>query len=397
MHSRRSSRTDIVCLPDMEWDNQLWTNRQHMMQALPHVDPTVHVLYVSPPRFPVSHRTSGRTRSPGPSQRAGVFVRRVHQRLHILQPLIPVPNRAALAHAPRLLDALAVATTLTLLRRLGMRPDLAWVYGPGQYRILEAIAPTSVCYDLVDDYLAQPNYHSRQAELRTVHDRLLRRADVVLATSSALAEMCRRDERVHMVGNAADVEHFRRARRDIRQRPSPLGPRGGGPIIGFYGALASHKLDLDLIVAVAAMRPGWRFAFVGPLYDSGVSSALASLPNVVLVGVQDPEALLDYVAHFDAAWVPYAPSRYMRGVNPLKLYELISAGTPTVVAGAQVPSELSNVLPHVDSPTGAVEALTSSLGSAGIARARIGSELASRFSWESKARRCLDIVNAARR
>src|SRR5215207_11472038 len=91
-------RLDVVCFPDMEWDYALWTNRQHMMYRLPKVDSPVRVLYVAPPRFALSgrlgHQSRLRRRCLPEGQRSdGLWTQRIGDRLWVLQPLLPVPNR----------------------------------------------------------------------------------------------------------------------------------------------------------------------------------------------------------------------------------------------------------------------------------------------------------------
>lgn len=378
----------------MEWDHALWTNRQQMMRALATVDAGVRILYVAPPRFVASTRFSGRTsrvHSAGP--RIGVFTNRAHVRLYVLQPLLPVPNRVLQARAPRLLAEFAVLTTKTMLRRMGMRRYVAWVYGPGQHHVLDSLTPAAVCYDLVDDYLAQEYYARRRDQLEPVHERLMAQADLVLAASKGLtaAPALQRDA-VYVVGNAADVDHFRQARRATRRRPPEFDTGDARPVIGFHGTLTREKLDLDLIDRVARMRPDWRFVFVGPVRDDDVTACLDALPNVVLVSAKDPDALLDYVAHFDAAWIPYADSAYVRGVNPLKLYEYMAAATPVVVAGAPIPDRLTHLVPCAQGPAEAAAALALALGEAGRSRALTCAAMADDFSWDAKARRCLALL-----
>src|SRR5680860_562388 len=92
-HIGHSSSIDIVCFPDMAWDYPLWTNRQQGMQRLPRAYPQVRVLYVSPPRFVFSQFKHRRSRSKTDAGCSQGWITQLSERLWVLQPLIPVPNK----------------------------------------------------------------------------------------------------------------------------------------------------------------------------------------------------------------------------------------------------------------------------------------------------------------
>jgi glycosyltransferase involved in cell wall biosynthesis len=74
-----------------------------------------------------------------------------------------------------------------------------------------------------------------------------RRADVVIASSSDLAERCRRfNANVHLVTHGVDHDHFARALTGLA-RPADLPP---GPVVGFFG-LISEWVDQDLLIKLA--------------------------------------------------------------------------------------------------------------------------------------------------
>ena len=99
------------------------------------------------------------------------------------------------------------------------------------------------------------------------------------------------------------------------------------PMAGFYGALAPW-LDLDLIASVARMLPHWRFVFVGPVQTD--VTAIASLPNVTLLGARPHTALPGYARHWTAGIIPFRDNAQIRAANPLKLREYLAAGQPVV-------------------------------------------------------------------
>jgi hypothetical protein len=71
---------------------------------------------------------------------------------------------------------------------------------------------------------------------------------------------------------------------------------------------------------------------VGPVDDSVAEKAskLADLPNVALVGEQPSHAMPSFAQHFDVGVIWFVVDHLTEGVTPLKMYELLAAGTPCV-------------------------------------------------------------------
>ena len=61
-----------------------------------------------------------------------------------------------------------------------------------------------------------------------------------------------------------------------------------------------------------------------------MSSAIAGLPNVHLLGQKPHDELPAYCKGFDVGMIPYRIDERMTFVNPLKLREYLSAGLPVV-------------------------------------------------------------------
>lgn len=328
-------RLDIVCLSDADWDHVLWTNRQQVMSRLPRVDPAVRVLYVAPPRFLLSGRVVRRGRLrlrhlADKARPAGLWTTQVGERLWVLQPPLPAPNRLLRRHAPWLLARWTEFALRRALRRLDFSAPVLWCYTPLAASLLGAVGERLVCYDVLDDYPTLPEYRALGPRLVAQDRQLSACADLVFVASAKLFEERKAlNPNTHFVGNAADVPLFARARSERFPRPAELEGLGT-PIIGFHGALASYKLDLDLCRALAQREPGWHFVFIGPVEDRATLQALSPLPNVHLLGAREQQLLPAYLAHFDLCFVPYRHSAYTERLDALKLYECLAAGRPVV-------------------------------------------------------------------
>lgn len=187
-----------------------------------------------------------------------------------------------------------------------------------------------VVYDILDDLTI---YEADEVGLpaeRTVahhHPFLVERADQVIVSNPILAERhaAERPDLV-LVENGVDAEQFSTP----APRPEDL-PDPGVPLIGYRGAVA-RWFDFDLLHAVAAVSPQWRFMIVGPV-DGRVADEVervAALPNVTFLGERTSDEMPGYAQAFDAEAVWFLVDELTKGVTPLKVFESLAAGTPVV-------------------------------------------------------------------
>jgi glycosyltransferase involved in cell wall biosynthesis len=129
---------------------------------------------------------------------------------------------------------------------------------------------------------------------------------------------------VTLIPNGVDVEHFRRP----RARPKDL-PRS--PVAVYVGSLHDSRVDVELVVDVARALPTVNLVFVGPNSLSAASqAALEGLSNVFLVGPRRYDDVPAYLQHADVVIVPHRISPFTESLDPIKAYECLAVGTPTV-------------------------------------------------------------------
>src|SRR2546425_11395747 len=174
-----------------------------------------------------------------------------------------------------------------------------------------------------------------------MEERLLAKADVVIASSQLASDRKRRAiASTFLVTHGVDGEHFRRACHPDTVVPDDLAalPR---PVLGFYG-LTAVWVALELFRFLAVSRPQWSFALIGRTQtDVG---GLQGLPNVHLLGRKDYQLLPAYCKGFDAAVLPFVINDLTNAANPLKLREYLAAGLPVV----------ASAIPQVEKPDGVV-------------------------------------------
>jgi glycosyltransferase involved in cell wall biosynthesis len=370
----RPTGLDIVVLPDASWDRSLWTNRQHVMLRLAEHE-GARVLYVAPPRLWVR-----RFRERGP--RLSLWTTQVRDRLWVVQPYLPLPNKLLRRIAPRLVDWLTFAVTRRAARRLGFSAPCLWTYTPLYEPHVGSFNERLLIYDVVDDYSAMAHYQRLIGpSLPDLDRRLTERADLVFAATQAFLEQrSPLNPKCHLVSNAGDVLLYSTARSGM---PEPDDLRDlSRPRIGFHGTLRGDKMNVGLLAKVAAQRPEWTFVLIGPELDGECRRLLGTMPNVHFLGSRAPDELPAYLAAFDVLLIPY----YLRPFTgrPLKAYEAAAAGVPVVATDLP---ELDGV-PGVTAIPGSAESVVATVASV-LEREREDAPLEAlyEYSWEYKAHR----------
>jgi polysaccharide pyruvyl transferase CsaB len=164
---------------------------------------------------------------------------------------------------------------------------------------------------------------------RAAHAQLLAGAGMVMVTSRLLLEEARRVRSdAVLVPNACEPAHF--APDGRRAVPEELADivAAGGPIAGYYGALAEW-FDYDVLDAVAERLPHWWFVLIGPDYD-GTAARLPARNNVRWLGLKDYASLPAYLQTFDVAMIPFVINEITRATSPVKLFEYMAGDRPIV-------------------------------------------------------------------
>ncbi|AEE97100.1 MAG: hypothetical protein PWP48_912 [Clostridiales bacterium] len=202
--------------------------------------------------------------------------------------------------------------------KLEERPIL-WITYPPNIKYIDKLRERLVVFDAIDD--ASEDFAGWAHGI----PELVRRADVIFATSKKLCDEYKtRHPHVYLCPNGADYDHF--ASNGKNPRPGDM-PNGERPVIGYSGAIASW-LDWQLIKSVADRCKQWDFVFIGPLYFN--FSDVAHGSNIYYLGRKAYEELPCYINCFDVCVIPFRKSGMTDAVNPVKLYEYLSAGKPVV-------------------------------------------------------------------
>ncbi len=206
---------------------------------------------------------------------------------------------------------------------LGINRPVLWYYNPMAPLFADRLGAAVVVYDCMDEL---SGFRGAPPELVDRERALLERADVVFTGGHSLYEAKRdRHSNVHPFPSSVDVAHFAAARTAEPPADQTALP---GPRLGFYGVI-DERLDLDLIGAVAALRPEWQFIILGPVVKID-PSALPQRPNLHYPGMRGYTDLPACLAAWDVALMPFALNEATRFISPTKTPEYLAAGRPVV-------------------------------------------------------------------
>lgn len=263
-----------------------------------------------------------------------------------------------------------------------------WFTVPHPAFLLERLPHAAAIYYCIDDYAAHPGV---DAEHISACDRLLsERADHVFVAPPALVAAKREVQAaVSFAPHGVDTELFARAQDAATEIPLPARdlPR---PVVGYFGLLAAWT-DIELLDWLAVQRPHWSFLLVGhAAVDLG---ALATRPNVRLVGPQPYESLPGWARAFDVAVIPYRQNQQVRHANPLKLREYLATGKPIVSVPAPEVERFGELVRVAGDRIAFLQAIEAALAEdcPALRSRRIAAVQA--MSWDARVEETLQIVS----
>lgn len=168
------------------------------------------------------------------------------------------------------------------------------------------------------------NTHGKRME-----PQIIKKADLVVTNSLYYADYAREfNPNSFMVGQGCDVSLFDFVERkiEVADELKPISK----PIIGYVGAIAKIRLDIQLLEHIAQSKPDWQLVLVGPEDDAFQKSALHSFKNVHFLGSKPSDQLPNFIKGFDVCLNPQILNITTVGNYPRKIDEYLAMGKPVV-------------------------------------------------------------------
>lgn len=316
-----------------DWDEPYWTNKQHSAKSLAALG--TKVLYVeslglrSPKAISAKDwKRIGKRLCKG-FESMILGARERVPGIHVLSPLL-VPAGHLHPWTRALNRILLRAILIRCTWKKNYHKPLIWTYHPYMLDVIQGMDCGQLIYHCVDDLSAIPgvnDYIFRHDEIKLLH-----RADAVFATAQSLAEKCREhNPYTHFLPNVVDAEHFGEA-----LKPGPI-PKDLAsipePRLAYHGVLSDFKIDFQLLLDAACIRPDWSWVLIGEEREGQKSKLvieLKKLPNVHFLGYKTYAELPSYLRGMNVGLLPSLINDYTRGMFPMKYFEYLAAGLPVV-------------------------------------------------------------------
>lgn len=343
---------DLICFSHLRWDF-VFQRPQHLLSRFAK-DHRVYfveepIFGDDGPRFEISKRENG---------------------LHVVVP-----------HLPNGSDIDAVMNDLIKGLRQEQQIDehVVWFYTPMMLPFADRLDPVATIYDCMDELSM---FKGSPPELLEREARLFERADIVFTGGQSLYE-AKRDKHasVHAFPSSIDVSHFAQAL-TIEEEPADQQSLPH-PLIGFCGVI-DERTDIDLLAAIAGLRPEWQFVMVGPV----VKIDEADLPqreNIHYLGGKDYKDLPEYIGGWDVAMMPFAINDSTRFISPTKTPEYLAAGCPVVstpIRDVVRPYGDKGLVHIASTPEEFVNAIETSMNEDVDSRRDKAAEFLSTMSWD---------------
>lgn len=368
---------DLICISHLRWDF-VWQRPQQLLSRLAQ---HYRIFFVEEPVTdtgidkPYLESYPGRTPGAQP-----VTVVKLHY---------PSTDHYWIGHNDPRTQADYETLLLDLMAQEEIHQPILWLYTPMAAPFVEALQPQRLIYDVMDELSA---FKGAPAELKEADRRLLGKADLVFTGGASLYRTRQAySNNIHLFPSGVDIEHFARADRERFEKPADIA-NVASPILGYFGVV-DERMDLDLLVHVAAAHPEWNLLMVGPVIKIAPED-LPQAPNLHYPGMKDYNELPAYLAHFDVALVPFAMNEATRFLSPTKTLEYLAAHKPVVSTPIPDIIELYGDYVRIgQTPAEFTKQIAAALAATERAEQRRQEQnLLTRYTWDSIAQRMASLI-----
>jgi glycosyltransferase involved in cell wall biosynthesis len=269
-----------------------------------------------------------------------------------------------------------------------------WLYTPMAVPVLRGHDTAIVVFDAMDELSA---FRFAPPELTAREAALMQRADLVFTGGPSLYEARRaRHPHVYCFPSGVEQAHFAAACDPALPEAASLAgvPH---PRIGYYGVI-DERTDLDLLRAVAALRPTYQWIMVGPTAKVDPAD-LPQAANLHYPGKQEYADLPRFLKGFDVCMMPFARNESTRFISPTKTLEYMAADKPIVSTPiTDVVAAYPHIVAIAATPQEFVAAVDAALAEDPARRAaRIAAahEVLARNEWDQIAATMLQLIYTA--
>lgn len=219
-------------------------------------------------------------------------------------------------------------------RKVGQEVEAVVVTSPHYLPLLDLVPQgVKTIYYASDDYRSYTGW----GDVAVAEQALIHRVDHSFFVSKALMDRALHEygmaaERCSVSMNASEPRFFSAAGLSAG---SPLDAELARPVAGVIGAI-NPRLDFELLQRCAELPELGTLLLVGPLPKNPCEGlkTLLEQPKCVALGRQPHASIHQWFQYLDVGLIPYAPSEFNRLCSPVRLFDHLASGVPTVATDA---------------------------------------------------------------
>ncbi len=233
------------------------------------------------------------------------------------------------------------------IKRISLTAPIIYIWHPDFAHAVGRLDERLVCYHKYDRF---PWTGNPTPEFRTRELELVNNAGACFSLTREMINLGERDVDFHVVPCAVDWQVFHDAlKRKDQNEPADI-QKLPHPRLGYVGAI-NQKVDFELLTLLAERLEQGCIVLVGPvggareLYEEKMQ-VLLQHPRVHWLGSKKFNDIPSYIVHLDVGLMCYDVDRapWMKDASPLKMYEYLAAGLPTISADLLAAEEIGDLL-----------------------------------------------------
>jgi glycosyltransferase involved in cell wall biosynthesis len=378
---------DIIIICGMYYHDKFWTSKQHIASRLARRHRVLFVepapLMIAPLLFPRDYKNWTRWLS---------GLRKENDNLYLYAPPpLRIPADTHYYVVDKLNQRIISLFASKAADRLQFKNPVVWSFDYRSSELKDRFNESIFIYHCVDEWAEMPVPFLKKETVRVIEERLIQKADIVFASAMRLKDrISKLNKNTFYIPHGVDFENFSKSGEDRTKPPDDVKDIQR-PVIGFIGTVESW-LDRELIESIAQHRPEWTFVFVGMIGHSADISNLKGYKNVIFTGLKKRAELPAYIEVMDVCIIPFKVNRLTEGVNPLKLYEYLSAGKPVVSTPLPEVERMGELVMIADGYEGFISAIEESMHKNSEEDIEKRRKAARENSWDVRIRQMEDII-----
>lgn len=183
-------------------------------------------------------------------------------------------------------------------------------------------------YDMMDEW--EEFHQTGQAPwyIKEVEEQCIVRASHVFAVSKPLVtKFAHLNTTIHVIGNGYNPALSGQKNIALKEALPD-----GKIHIGYFGHMTDSWFDWDLMFQLAKNEQ-LVLHFIGYGAPQHILDKMKGYANMHYYGKMHPSELQEQVKHWHIGMIPFKPSKLSEAVDPIKIYEYLYFGLPTVTSG----------------------------------------------------------------